>query len=182
MQNVEAARAGTEYLLGLGHRRIAVVGAHRGEVVGSAGLRLQGYRQALESAGVPFDPALIGYAGLWHRQNGAIATRQLLESGVQFDAIFGFNDSLALGSIRVLQEAGIRVPAQVSVLGFDDTDEAQYSVPSLTTVNPGVPEIVETAVGLLVERMGRPSDEQAAPREVYAAFHIVERESTAAHG
>jgi DNA-binding LacI/PurR family transcriptional regulator len=179
MQNVEAARAGTAYLLGLGHRRIAVVGAHRGEVVGSAGLRLQGYRQALEAAGVPFDPALIGHAGLWHRQNGALATAQLLRSGVEFDALFGFNDSLALGAMRALQEAGIRVPDQVSVLGFDDTDESQYSLPSLTTVNPGVPEIVETAVGLLVERIGRASEAEMAPREIYADFHLVERESTA---
>jgi DNA-binding LacI/PurR family transcriptional regulator len=98
---------------------------------------------------------------------------------VEFDALFGFNDSLALGAMRALQEAGIRVPDQVSVLGFDDTDESQYSLPSLTTVNPGVPEIVETAVGLLVERIGRASEAEMAPREIYADFHLVERESTA---
>jgi DNA-binding LacI/PurR family transcriptional regulator len=182
MQNVEAAKAGTEYLLGLGRRRIAVIGAHEGEVVGSAGLRLQGYRQALEEAGIPFDPRLVGYAGLWHRQNGAIATRRLVESGADFDALFAFNDTLALGAMRTLQEAGIRIPGQVSVLGWDDTDEAQYSLPSLTTIDPGVPEIVETAVRLLTERIGVPAGERGDPQEVYAAFRIVERESTTRHG
>lgn len=178
MQNVEAARAGTEYLIGLGRRRVAVIGAHEGEVVGSAGLRLRGYQQALEAAGIPFDPRLVGYAGLWHRQNGAIATRRLLESGTGFDALFGFNDALALGAIRALQEAGIAIPQRVAVLGWDDTDDAQYSVPSLSAIDPGVPEIVETAVRLLMARIAHGPEAAAAPEEVYAGFRIAEREST----
>jgi DNA-binding LacI/PurR family transcriptional regulator len=177
MRNVEAARAATEFLLERGHRRIAVVGAHEGEVIGSAGLRLAGYREALDGAGVEFDPALIGYTDLWHRSNGARSMRELLASGVEFDAVFAFNDTLALGAMRVLQEAGIRVPDGVAVIGFDNLDEAQYSLPSLTTVDPGREEIAETAVRILLERIADKNAE-LAPRELFAGFSIVEREST----
>jgi len=177
MRNIEAARAATEFLLTRGHRRIAIVGAHEGEVIGSAGLRLTGYREALDAAGVEFDPALIGYTDLWHRSNGATSMRQLLESGVRFDAVFAFNDTLALGAMRVLQEAGIRVPGDVAVVGFDNLDEAQYSLPSLTTVDPGREEIAETAVRVLLERI-EAKDSATPPRELFADFSIVEREST----
>jgi len=177
MRNIEAARAATEFLLTRGHRRIAIVGAHEGEVIGSAGLRLTGYREALDAAGVEFDPALIGYTDLWHRSNGATSMRQLLESGVRFDAVFAFNDTLALGAMRVLQEAGIRVPGDVAVVGFDNLDEARYSLPSLTTVDPGREEIAETAVRVLLERI-EAKDSATPPRELFADFSIVEREST----
>ena len=111
MRNIEAARAATEHLIARGRRRIAVVGAHEGEVVGSAGLRLRGYLEALEAAGIPFDERLIVPTTLWHRSNGAIAMRELLSRDVPFDAVFGLNDTLALGAMRVLQEAGYRIPA-----------------------------------------------------------------------
>jgi DNA-binding LacI/PurR family transcriptional regulator len=176
MQNVEAARAATEYLLALGRRRIAVVGAHEGEVIGSAGLRLRGYREALDAAGVEFDPDLLGYTALWHRANGATSMRDVLERGVQFDAVFGLNDTLALGAMRVLQEAGRRVPDDVAVVGFDDLDEARYSLPSLTTIDPGREQIARTAVEVLVDRIAHA--DESAPREIYADFRIVEREST----
>jgi DNA-binding LacI/PurR family transcriptional regulator len=176
MRNVEAARAATEYLLGLGRRRIAVVGAHEGEVIGSAGLRLRGYREALDAAGVEFDPELLGYTALWHRANGATSMRDVLERGVQFDAVFGLNDTLALGAMRVLQEAGRRVPDDVAVVGFDDLDEARYSLPSLTTIDPGREQIARTAVEVLVDRIAH--TDESAPREIYADFRIVEREST----
>ncbi len=177
MKNVEAGRAATEHLIAQGRRRIAVVGAHDGEVIGSAGLRLRGYREALDAAGIEFDPALIAYTELWHRANGATSMRELLASGVRFDAVFGLNDTLALGAMRVLQEAGLRVPADVAVVGFDDLDEAQYSLPSLTTIDPGREQIADTAVQLLLDRV-----EQRATgpsREIFADFRIVDRESTA---
>lgn len=178
MRNVEAARAATEHLIATGRRRIAVIGAHEGEVIGSAGLRLRGYQEALEAAGIPFDPAIIVNTTLWHRSNGATAMRELLATGERFDAVFGLNDTLALGAMRALQEAGLRVPHDVGVIGFDDLDEARYSLPTLTTVDPGRTEIAETAVRVLLDRIqGAQSD--AASMEYLADFSIVERESTA---
>ena len=176
MQNVEGARAATEYLLASGRRRIAVVGAHEGEVIGSAGLRLRGYREALEAAGVPYDDGIVAYTTTWHRSNGARAMNDLLSRDVEFDAVFGLNDTLALGAMRAMQEAGIHVPDDVSVVGWDDLDEAQYSIPSLATVDPGRPWIARTAVQTLLARIAAPLGEDAAQRQL-ADFRVIERES-----
>ncbi|MHA7283446.1 LacI family DNA-binding transcriptional regulator [Arthrobacter sp. TMS2-4] len=178
MSNVDSARAATEHLIARGRRRIAVVGAHEGEVIGSAGLRLRGYRQALGAAGIPFDPDLVAYTTLWHRANGATSMRELLASGVEFDGLFGMNDTLALGAMRALQEAGRRIPDDVAVIGFDDLDEGRYSLPTLSTIDPGRDEIADTAVRVLLERIsGR--DGSVPPREFEARFQVIERESSA---
>jgi DNA-binding LacI/PurR family transcriptional regulator len=178
MANVKAAHAATDHLIKTGRKRIAVVGAHDGEVIGSAGLRLRGYREALEAADIPFDPALIAYTTLWHRANGANSMRQLLETGVQFDAVFALNDTLALGAMRVLQEAGHQVPTDVAVIGFDDLDEARYSLPTLSTIDPGREEIADTAVRVLLERIAE-TGTPAPMREYVTRYNLVERESTA---
>ncbi|GAA1974666.1 LacI family DNA-binding transcriptional regulator [Microbacterium pumilum] len=178
MRNVDAARAATEYLIERGRRRIAVIGAHEGEVVGSAGLRLRGHLEALEAAGIPYDERIVAFTTLWHRANGATAMRDLLARDVEFDAVFGLNDTLALGAMRVLQEAGYRIPHDVQVIGWDDLDEAMYSLPSLTTVNPGRSEIATVAVRSLMERIAANGDEPQPPRLHLAQFRIVEREST----
>lgn len=80
-------------------------------------LRPQGYEQALTAAGVAVDQSLVRYTTLWHRSNGAQAIRDLLDDGVEFDAVFGLNDALALGAMRALQESGLRIPEEVSVIG-----------------------------------------------------------------
>lgn len=177
MANVEAARAATDYLLRAGRRRIALVGAHPGESVGSAGLRELGYRQALESAGLAVDPALVAEAGLWHRSTGADAMRALLDSGTSVDAVFALNDAMALGALHVLHDRRVAVPDEIAVIGFDDIDEAKYSSPTLTTVSPGREQIARTAVDLLRARIEQ--GEGAGPyREVITDFSIEVREST----
>lgn len=178
MQNVEAAVAATAHLLQVGRRRVAVLGAHPGERVGSAGLRLEGYQQALRAAGLPYDDALVVEVGLWHRSNGAAAMRELLARRAPFDGLFAMNDELALGAMRVMQEVGVRVPEDVAVIGFDDIDEGQYSLPSLTSVDPGRREIARIAVDVLVERIRGASFADVPPRKERSAFRIVEREST----
>ncbi|MDQ1287795.1 MAG: hypothetical protein QG622_1360 [Actinomycetota bacterium] len=177
IQNTEGARAATEHLIALGRRRLLVLGAHEREVVGSAGLRLEGYRQALRGAGIPYRDELVSYVDRWHRADGAAAMRGMLARGVEFDGVVAFNDSLALGAMRVLQDAGRRVPDDVALIGFDDVDETRYSQPTLSTVDPGRAEIAERAVEMLVERMG-PGGKDLPPREVPARFKVVPREST----
>ncbi|SDC97601.1 LacI family DNA-binding transcriptional regulator [Glycomyces harbinensis] len=176
MRNVEATRAGTEYLIASGRRRIAVIGEHEEEVFGSARSRLRGYREALEANGIEYDERIVAGATLWHRADGARAMHELLEGGAPFDAVFGFNDTLALGAMRVLQEAGLRVPGDVAVLGIDDLDEAAYSIPSLTTIDPGREWIARTAVETLLERIAR-RGKDLPPRTKLADFRIIERES-----
>ncbi|WP_105566528.1 LacI family DNA-binding transcriptional regulator [Microbacterium halophytorum] len=175
MRNAAAARAATERLIDGGRERIAILGVHEGEVIGSAGLRLAGYREALASRGVPFDEALVAPSVMWHRRDGLIATRDLLARDVAFDALFALNDTLAFGALRALEEAGRRIPDDVAVIGFDNIDESAFSYPALTTVDPGRDWIAEQAVATLLARIEEPS----APAETrYADFRIVERETT----
>lgn len=178
MSNVEAARAATEHLLAQGRRRIALVGAHEGERVGSAALRATGYREALEAAGIAVDPRLIGEAGPWHRETGADATRALLDSGVEFDAVFALNDALAMGVLHTLRAHGLTVPDDVAVMGFDDVEDARFTSPALSSVAPGREEIAATAVRLLKQRI----EEKTRPAEfefVRVGFELQLRESTA---
>ncbi|GLJ62897.1 MULTISPECIES: LacI family DNA-binding transcriptional regulator [Microbacterium] len=180
MDNVVAARAATEHLIAAGCRRIAAIGAHLGEDQGSAALRLRGYREALEAAGLPYDESLVGYVGLWHRLDGAQAMHEVLARGVAVDGVFGMNDTLAFGALRALQDEGRRVPDEVKIIGFDDLDETRYTAPSLSTVDPGRLQIAQQAVRVLLSRIEerRSGGAAAAPRRYTTPFRIVEREST----
>ncbi|RIQ18957.1 LacI family DNA-binding transcriptional regulator [Jiangella rhizosphaerae] len=180
MHNVSSAKAAVDHLLQIGRRRIALIGAHpdQREDVRPADLRVRGYKAALEAAGIPLDPQLIRAVAPWHRENGAEAMRELIASGIPFDGLFALNDTLALGALRALGEAGWQVPGDVAVIGFDDIDEARFSVPSLSSVDPGRDEIAETAVELLVERINEKDGDPLPPLLVKSEFRIVAREST----
>lgn len=177
MNNLEAARAATGHLLKLGRRRIAVVGAHPGEGDGTAQLRLAGYLAALRGAGIEPAGELVAPAGLWHRAEGAEAMRRLLAAGVPLDAVFCFNDNLALGALHILHRYGVRVPEEVAIIGFDDIEEARFSLPPLTSVEPGREQIARSAVELLTEQVAAKGGR--AHRQVVADFAIRVRESTA---
>jgi DNA-binding LacI/PurR family transcriptional regulator len=179
MHNTSAAKDAVCHLLGLGRRRIVVMGAHPdGQVqLRAADLRIAGYKQALDEAGVPHDSDLIRVAAPWHHWSGAEAMRELLRSRVQFDGLFCLTDGLALGALREMAAAGVRVPDDVAVVGFDNIDESRFSVPSLTTVDAGRAEIARIAVDLLVERMDEKGQRQP-PRLIKPAFRIIRREST----
>lgn len=176
MQNTEGVKAAAEHLLSLGRRRLVALGAHRKERVGSAALRLAGYRQALTEAGLAYDEALVSEVGGWFRATGAEAMAQLLSSGVDFDGVVAFNDAIAFGAMRTMQEAGVRVPDDVAVIGFDDLDETRYSLPTLSSINPGRDEIAAVAVRFLQDRINSGS---TPVREHLSAFELVARESTA---
>ncbi len=176
MNNVDGARAATQHLIDRGRRRIAVAGAHAGETMGSAALRVLGYQAALAANGIPFDPALVIEGGLWHRATGADCVYQLLDAGTEFDAVFGLNDALALGALHALHARRVDIPRKVAVVGFDDTEEAAYSAPTLSSIAPGREQIADTAVDLLMQRIAG----SAEPfRRVVADFTLEARESTA---
>ncbi len=177
MNNVDAARAATQHLIDQGRRRIAVVGAHAGESMGSAALRVLGYQAALAANGIALDTDLIVEGGLWHRETGAQSTARLLDSGVEVDAIFGLNDALAIGALRTLHARGIRVPEDIAVIGFDDIEDAAYSAPSLSTISPGREQIAERSVDLLLARIA--GSEEPFTR-VISDYTVVPRESTGA--
>lgn len=182
MRNVDGARAATDLLLDVGRRRIAVIGMLHAETAGSAALRYTGYRQALEARGVELDTRLLGWADAgWHRSNGARAMAAVLDAAPDVDGVVAFNDALAIGAMFELQVRGRSIPGDVAVVGFDDIEDARYSVPTLTTVDPGRREIASVAVEILRRRVQeRTGDgaEPAAPVLYLAGLRVVEREST----
>ncbi|WP_432990555.1 LacI family DNA-binding transcriptional regulator [Dactylosporangium sp. CA-233914] len=173
IDNVAAARDVTAHLIAIGRRRIAAIGAQHAAEGVTARLRLAGYTEALGAAGHPVDEALIAPATHWHRTDGAAAMRTLLDQ--RPDAVFCFNDTLALGAVRALHDAGLRVPGDVAVAGFDDIEDARFSVPTLTTVGPDKARLAAVAVDLLVARLGAPD---APPQGQTVPYAVKLREST----
>lgn len=178
MRNVEGAQAATEHLLAQGRRRIVALGGDVAQAVGSAALRLEGYRQAHHDAGVEVDEDLVVEVIGWFRSTGAAAMREFFSRGIPFDGLVAFNDLIALGAMRVLQEAGLRIPADVAVIGFDDIDETRFSLPTMSTIDPGRPEIADVALGFLRDQLDHP-DPARSPRDHLTAFRVVPRESSA---
>lgn len=182
MHNMSSAFAAVQHLLEIGRRRIALVGADLDDIdeTSSAGLRLKGYVRALEEAGIEMVPELVRptQMSLWNRAGGAAAAHRLVRDGVEFDAVFALSDTLGLGALRALGEEGLRVPEDVAVIGFDNIDESKYSVPSMTTVDPGREEIAVLAVDRLIERIGENHAARRPPETVKPEFRIVRREST----
>ena len=176
MANREAAEAAVRHLLAGGRRRIVALGVEPPSDDGAATPRLKGYLDAHVAAGVTPDPALSVSGGSWTRSDGATAMQSLIAAGHHFDSVFAFNDALALGALRALQASGSRVPYDVAVAGFDDTQDARFSTPSLTSISPGRDELAHEAVRMLVERI---AGEDMPPRDVHVGFHLEQRESTA---
>jgi DNA-binding LacI/PurR family transcriptional regulator len=184
MDNVGGARLATELLLATGSRRIALLGGpprdlterQRGEEQSMPVLRTRGYRAALEAAGLPLAgdlivPSYLGTADAYH------STLTLIADGIAFDAIFALTDSTAIGALRALAEAGLRVPADVQVVGFDNLEASRFTVPALTTVEPDNDAMADAICSLLVERM-RQRDARAPAQVVMPEARLVERDST----
>ncbi|SEG98145.1 DNA-binding transcriptional regulator, LacI/PurR family [Nonomuraea solani] len=178
IDNVSAAREATEHLLGLGRRRVAAIGDQPYATGETAQLRTTGYRQAHARAGLEVDEELVVSTPHFHRKLGAQAMERLLALPEPPDAVFCYNDLLALGALRALTRAGRRVPDDVAVVGVDDIEEGQFSTPSLTTVAPDKGEIARRAVNTLLESItGTPS----TPSEIVVPHRLIVRESTAGH-
>ncbi|MCZ9337726.1 substrate-binding domain-containing protein, partial [Streptomyces sp. TRM76130] len=140
----------TEHLLGLGHQRIAVIAGERGTAV--SGTRVAGYRSALAAAGVRHRAEYLRHAG-FDRDAARRRMRELLELPVPPTAVFVCSDAMALGAYEALAEQGLRVPEDMSVVGFDDLPEARWATPALTTVRRPLAEMAATALRLLLRMM-----------------------------
>lgn len=176
IKNREAAQAAVSHLLDSGRRRILLLGANHGPKR-SYQLRRQGYQAALKEAGAELDPDLLIDCD-WTTAAAADAMTAILTSGVpRPDGIFAMNDSAALGAIRALLRAGVDVPGEMSVIGFDDIVEASLSTPSLSTVAPLLDDLAGMALDLLEEQFG--ADEPRVPQHRMAGYELRLRESTA---
>lgn len=174
IDDARAARDAVQHLIDSGRRCIAAIG---GSAIGSdatSRLRLRGYRQALRAAGLPDDR----YARTpdYKRVSAAPAVRMLFDRPDPPDALFCFSDELAGGALRTLYELGVRVPGEVSVVGFDDVEESAFATPSLTSVRPDKGAIASIALDMLVERI---NGCDVRPRDVRVGHQLIARESSA---
>ena len=172
--HTSGASEAVEHLLSLGHRRIAAVTGPRGWIATEE--RLRGYRAALAAVGVMPDQRLEVESDFSDR-GGFQATEALLELPDPPTAIFAFNDMLAIGAMQAARARGIRIPEDLSVIGFDDTFEASIVTPTLTTVRQPLAEMGRMAVALLVRLL---QNQRIEALHVELATKLVVRESTAA--
>jgi LacI family transcriptional regulator len=172
VDNIAGARGAVEHLLSLGHRRIACI-TNAPLVYTAAQERLEGYRQALEAAGVEADPDLIAEAA-FDAASGHEAMVGLL-ARTSFSAAFVASDVVALGAIGALREAGRRIPLDVSVVGFDDIPLAAYFDPPLTTVRLPAFELGQAAGRALVDRIA----DRPIPDRTQLSTELIVRASTA---
>jgi DNA-binding LacI/PurR family transcriptional regulator len=162
----------TEHLVRLGHRDIALVTGPQGQLSEQA--RISGYRSAMSSADIPIPPHFIR-SGTYDRASGKRLVQQLIELPRCPTAIFICSDHMAIGGYEALADAGLRVPSDISVVGFDDLPEARWVYPALTTVRQPVKEMGRAAVHLLASLM---AGEEVGSRRVEFATSLVLRQST----
>lgn len=175
IDNVAATADITRHLLERGHRQIATLGAYHSDLYRSSRLRLTGYQQALAEAGVPFDPELVLYTDRFGRQAGLEGIAQAWRDGIRFDALVCFTGLLAFGAIRAFADIGVRVPDDIAIASIDDVQEAEFSVPSLTTVAPNKQAIAERAVSTVLALL---DDDERAPENIDIDYEVIVRESS----
>lgn len=172
MDDAGAAAEMTEYLIGLGHRRIGFIIGHPGHLASAR--RHTGYRTALERYGIPYEPEIVRQ-GYFTFESGLDLGREMLKQPGAPTAIFASNDDMAAGVLLAAHEMAIAVPKQLSVAGFDDTYIAQVVWPRLTTIHQPTYDLAFSAAGLLLQSLKNPQ----AHRTARLAYKLVRRESTA---
>jgi len=145
--NVEGARVATRHLLDLGHRQIAFISGDPGHA--DALDRLQGYKNALAEAAIPFDPELVAEGG-YHEASGLHAVHDLLAKGKRFTALFAANDQMAIGALLGLNRHSLRVPEDVSLIGYDDLQSSLFSCPPLSSVHQSAHELGQLAADAML--------------------------------
>lgn len=173
--NWAGGKAATEHLLELGHRRIAYIGGIEGAECNQA--RLHGYMAALMAQGLTVDPQYIVSGGHFRTEGGVEGFKELLKLDPLPTAIFAGSDSIALGVLGEARRHGIRIPEDISLIGFDGTSQGEQSVPSLSSVAQPLEEMGRAALRSLLRQAG---GEVLDSHRVELATHVVVRESTAA--
>lgn len=173
IDNAGSAREAVQHLIQQGRRRLVFVGS-TGRPHGTGFLREQGFRSAMADAGLPVPDERVVAVEHYDRASGVGAVRQLLRSGTEVDALVCAVDTVALGAMHGLRLAGVRVPDDVAVLGWDDIEDGRYANPTLTSVAPDVDAVAEAAVTRLLHRIETPGDIEG----LMVGHRLVVREST----
>jgi LacI family transcriptional regulator len=166
--------AATEHLIGLGHRRVGAIAGPGDHLCSRA--RTDGYRSALERAGIKFDPALVRY-GDFELEGGFTRGGELLDLSEPPTAIFAGSDQQAFGVYEAARQHGLRIPEDLSVVGFDDLPVARWASPPLTTVRQPLSQMGSAAAEMLGELI---AGEKLRSTRLELSTELTVRESTAA--
>lgn len=166
----------TKYLLDLGHRNIAIIAEKPDEPIGR--LRVEGYLDAYKEMGIPVQPNMIRYVqediDYYSMENGYVTTKKLLASGEKVTAIYGTSDVLAIGACRAVLEAGMKIPGDISIAGYDGIEMGEYYNPKLTTIKQPVEEMAKKTIRLLLDVIAERKEHQ----QIIFPAELVVREST----
>lgn len=168
--NISGGRLAAEYLLSLGKKKIAFLGGPAEEQ--EVRLRYQGFESALQAAGLDLEPNLVVH-GYFSSEEGSRMMHKLLDQEPDLDAVFANSDLMAIGAINAIHERGKQVPADISVIGYDDISLAHYSNPPLTTIRQNIPESGRLLVQNLIQFL-----ETGIVTNVVAPVNLVVRDST----
>lgn len=172
IDNVAAARLAVEHLVEQGCRRIATIMGPASNTLGHD--RLRGYQLALEQAGLRFDPELV-VEGDFSIDAGYAAAARLLAEPLRLDGLFCANDEMAIGAQQAIRQAGLRMPEDIAVIGFDDIRFARYADPPLSTIRQPMSAIGETAMRLMIQLL---EERPSAERELILPHELIVRGSS----
>jgi DNA-binding LacI/PurR family transcriptional regulator len=157
VENVQSSRRAVQHLIDLGHKRIVNLAGYT-NVIDSRD-RIEGYRLALQDAGIPYDPNLLKVVA-YEQEGGYKAIQELLSAGIEFDAVYANQSDIALGATNGLLDAGIRLPDDVALIGFDDLSESSNPRIGISTMHHPVfekgQELVHTLIDLIEEKIVPP--------------------------
>ena len=175
IDNFRGGYIATEYLLNLGHSAILLI---RGlSCLDSSRERFNGYKRALKDKKIEYDSTFILNGNFTIDSGYTTIKKYLDEKGLNFTAVFAANDQMAIGAIKALNDKGIVVPDEVSIVGFDDSYISPYIIPSLTTIKQRKEEMGKVATELLLNRISSFDKGKKVPRQVTISVELIERES-----
>jgi LacI family transcriptional regulator len=175
IDNFRGGYIATEYLLKLGHSAILFVQGV--PYIDSSKERFNGYKKALKDKGIKFNSDFI-LSGDFFVESGYSSIKKYLDKyGLNFSAIFASNDQMAMGVVKALNDKGISVPNNISVIGFDDSYLSPYVIPPLTTIKQRREEMGKVAAELLLDRISYRDTKGKTPRQIIIPVELIERES-----
>ena len=171
--NLGGARRAVEHLIALGHRRIAHLHSVDGDY--EATERRWAYELALRDAGIPLTAEYLQTTGGWDAESGEQAMGRLLRLAAPPTAVFAANDSIAIGAMRACAAHGLKVPEDVSIVGFDDFYPEGFMMPALTTINYPIPTLVEVAIREVLDHL---QHRDFHAQRILTPVRLMERQST----
>lgn len=148
LNNSKGAFEATKYLIELGHREIGIITGDTNKLSGN--IRFESFKQALHESGIHLNQDYVAY-GDFTEYSGYMGMKKILKSNSRPTAVFVCNDTMAIGAYKAIIELGLKIPDDISIIGFDNSQISQYMYPPLTSVNVSLPEAAKLSVNLLIE-------------------------------